>query len=120
MPFGPRTMSIIRCRGVGSWNKTYRVRLMNRICPHPARWNDVFNQLMEYAKTHRCIPPPKPLILAGWAFSNDLEKLRRWSKTVNWANENGCAEIVSSLSDEDFYCVQDATIHEVGSGNGPK
>jgi hypothetical protein len=47
--------------------------------------------------------PPKPLILAGWAYSSDLEKAHRWDETVAWANYNGCAEIVDQIKEEDFH-----------------
>jgi hypothetical protein len=79
-----------------------------RICPNSSRWNDVFKQLVEYAEAHTCKPsrPPAPLILAGWAYSNDNEKILRWRETVDWASANGCAGIVEGISDQDFYQVE--------------
>jgi hypothetical protein len=49
--------------------------------------------------------PPKPLILAGWAYSSDEEKAERWEETIAWATFNGCAEVISQIKDEDFYCL---------------
>jgi hypothetical protein len=44
------------------------------------------------------------LILAGWHFTNDVEKFRRWEETIMWAATNGCAHLVD-VADEDFYSV---------------
>lgn len=92
-----------------------------RICPNPSRWNDVFKQLVEYAEAHPCRPnrPPAPLILAGWAYSNDTEKMRRWRETVDWASANSCVGIVEGISDQDFYQVEKPTSYSVGPMGGP-
>lgn len=76
-----------------------------KICPTPQIWNTVYNQLVEYSQKHICKPsePPIPLILAGWAFSSDDEKKLRWENTVEWAEDNGCSEILDSIQDDDFY-----------------
>ncbi|MCC6965221.1 MAG: DUF721 domain-containing protein [Nitrospira sp.] len=93
---------------------------MMRICPNPMPWHDVFERLTAYAQRHQCVPsvPPSPLILAGWAYSNDTEKLRRWEETVTWATRNGCPDFVAVL-DEDFYCVDEPTSYTVGPLGGP-
>jgi hypothetical protein len=69
-----------------------------------------------YAQQHACIPPapPTPLILAGWAHSNDVEKMLRWEETVAWAIDNGCAEVVRAIPDEDFYFVDEPSTYAVG------
>jgi hypothetical protein len=91
-----------------------------RICPKPIPWHDVFQRLTIYARTRPCIPPspPVPPILAGWTFSNDVEKMRRWEGTVAWARRNACPEIVALLG-EDFYYVDKPTSYVVGPGGGP-
>jgi hypothetical protein len=78
---------------------------MSRVCPNPIPWNNIFQQLTSHAGSNSCVPefPPKPLILAGWAYSSDLEKAQRWEETVAWANFNGCASLVDQLKEEDFY-----------------
>jgi hypothetical protein len=92
-----------------------------RICPNPSRWNDVHKQLVNYAEAHSCRPsrPPAPLILAGWAYSNDTEKMHRWKETVDWASANGCAEIVKAVSDQDLYKVEEPTTYSIGPMGGP-
>lgn len=94
---------------------------MNRICPNPMPWHETFERLTKYAQSHPCIPPspPKPLILAGWAFSNDIQKMQRWEETIAWAVRNGCTSIVSGIPDSDFYFVEKPTSYEVGPTGGP-
>ncbi len=81
----------------------------------------MFEHLTNYAQSHLCTPPlpPKPLILAGWAFSNDTEKMQRWEETVGWAERNDCSNLVSGIPDEDFYFVENPTNYTVGSLGGP-
>ncbi len=76
-----------------------------RICPNPGPLWDAYNRLVAFSKDNRCRPwkPPFPLILGGWAFSSDFDKMQRWNMTVAWARGNGCAEIVDAIPDEDFY-----------------
>lgn len=94
---------------------------MKRICPNPIPWNNAFERLSKFAVTHPCTPPspPKPLILAGWAYSNDVEKMGRWEETVAWANDNGCLELVEDIPDLDFYFASEPTTHAVGPAYGP-
>jgi len=77
---------------------------MISICPVAYRWAPVYKELQEYAKNHALEPPPKPLILAAWAFSSDLDKQNCWQRTVAWAELHGCPEIVRVLN-ADFYKV---------------
>lgn len=94
---------------------------MNRICPNPMKWHELFEHLTNYAKSHPCTPqlPPKPLILAGWAYTNDIEKMQRWKETVAWAEKNGCTNLVSGIPDQDFYFVEEPTSYAVGPMGGP-
>ncbi|NTW87635.1 MAG: hypothetical protein HGB26_00575 [Desulfobulbaceae bacterium] len=94
---------------------------MIRICPNPIPWNKAYKRLLHFSKTNSCLPssPPKPLILAGWAYSNDIEKQNRWEKTVEWATENGCQELLEGTSDEEFYFVKKPTSYTVGPMGGP-
>lgn len=109
-------------RAVGAVrNDKERPAASQRICPNPSRWNDVHKQLVNYAETHSCGPsgPPAPLILAGWAYSNDTEKMRRWKETVDWASANGCVGIVEGVLDKDFYKVGEPATYSIGPMGGP-
>jgi hypothetical protein len=94
---------------------------MKRICPNPMPWHEAFERLTNYAQLHPCTPPspPKPLILAGWASSNDVEKMQRWEETIDWAEKNGCSNLVSGIPDRDFYFVEKPTSYSVGPLGGP-
>ena len=94
---------------------------MKRVCPNPMPWNEAFTRLTKFAKAHPCTPPspPKPLILASWAYSNDVEKMQRWEKTVAWAADNGCIEVVTGIPDHDFYFVSEPTTYVIGPTGGP-
>jgi len=61
---------------------------------------------------------PVPLILGGWAYSNDIEKMQRWEETVAWAGKNGCADLVEAPSG-DFYYGDEPTSYTVGPLGGP-
>lgn len=63
--------------------------------------------------------PPKPLILAAWAYSNDIEKKKRWEETIEWATENRCQELLKEILDEEFYFVDEPTSYTVGSMGAP-
>ncbi len=94
---------------------------MKRICPNPMPWHKINERLSNYAQLHPCIPPspPKPLILAGWAYSNDVEKMHRWEETVAWAVKNGCSDFLSGIPDKDCYFVEKPTSYGVGPLGGP-
>ena len=94
---------------------------MKRICPNPMPWHEAFERLTKFAQLHPCAPPspPKILILAGWAYSNDVEKMQRWEETVAWAVKNGCDKLVSEIPDSDFYFVEKPTSYTVGPLGGP-
>jgi hypothetical protein len=92
-----------------------------RICPQPVIWHQVFERLQAHAHRHACVPahPPIPLILGGWAYSNDTEKLHRWEATVQWADKNGCSDLLKDIAEDQFYCVESPTTYTVGSMGGP-
>jgi len=94
---------------------------MKRISPNPMQWHETYERLTKYAQRNYCTPPspPKPLILAGWAYSNDMKKMQRWEETVDWAEKNGCSNIVFDIPDQDFYFVENPTSYTVGPMGGP-
>lgn len=91
------------------------------IIGNPVPWCEAVQRLSDYAKTHPCHPPspPGPLILSAWVHSNDMDKLRRWEETVEWAMRSGCPELVSRIPDRDFYSVEKPTSYTVGPEGGP-
>lgn len=66
------------------------------VCPMPGAWDRVYRELR---RVHAGLPdagrpPPVPLILAGWAYSSDADKQRRWQDTRRWAEERGLGHLV--------------------------
>ena len=94
---------------------------MIRICPNPGAWHEAFERISAHAQLRSCTPPnpPKPLILAGWAYSNDIEKMQRWEETVAWAEINGCSNLLQTIPDSEFYHVEEPTNYTVGPLGGP-
>jgi hypothetical protein len=93
---------------------------MIRVCPNPLPWNDVYQRLIHVSQSRPDLAkPPVPLILNGWVYSNDAEKMRRWKDTVIWARDANCDEIIHSLSEDDFYCTEELSTYEVGPLGGP-
>jgi hypothetical protein len=93
---------------------------MKQICPIPRVWNEIHTRLVEYSKQVVCNPsmPPVPLILGGWAYSNDQEKMNRWQATIDWANKNGCSKLIK-INDEDYYWTENVTNYVIGALGGP-
>lgn len=89
------------------------------VCPNPKAWNDAYRRLCRYAEGHPCRPPkpPIPLILGGWNFSSDFQKMQRWEEMKQWAVDNGCPSLVEGIADTDFYRV-DAPSDDDGCGFG--
>jgi hypothetical protein len=94
---------------------------MKRVCPNPIPWSRAFERLSAHAQSALCVPafPPRPLILGGWIYSNDQDKIERWNKTVAWAESNGCSEIVEEIPDSEFYFVEILITYDVGPSGGP-
>lgn len=83
---------------------------MKFITPIPIVWNEVYKNLQQYwinELEQKMSPPPKPLILAGWNFSNDIDKRERWKSTIKWANENNCEHLIPELKEDQKYYVQE-------------
>ncbi|SNR33903.1 hypothetical protein [Lutibacter flavus] len=75
----------------------------NRICPQPMIWNELYELMCEDLKVHAI---PKPLILAGWNFSNDLEKSIRFREHLNLINfdsDNRIKTYILNIEEENWY-----------------
>jgi hypothetical protein len=92
-----------------------------RVCPQPLAWHEAFERLTQYAEVHPCKPPrpPTPLILGGWVYSNDVEKMERWEQTCEWARTNSCAHLISDMPADAFYYVDEPWAGAIGPLGGP-
>jgi len=94
---------------------------MIRVCPNPSRWGKIYQYLERYADANNCDPshPPKPLVLSGWNYSNDLERKARWEETVQWATTNNCMALITGIPESEFYEVEELTTYQIGPLGGP-
>jgi hypothetical protein len=75
------------------------------VCPMPPAWHERWQRLKEAWERDGSAgrPPPIPLILGGWAFSSDVDKLDRWMSLLAWAEERGLLGHVRGLTLEEQY-----------------
>jgi hypothetical protein len=94
---------------------------MIEICPRPSDWANLHQKLLRIASYRKCTPPnpPKPLILSGWHYSNDIQKRDRWQQTVDWAKKNNCLELIAKIPSDNFHRVANPTDFQVGPLGGP-
>ena len=90
------------------------------ICPLPILWNEIYQKLDSAWKPKKeDFPPPPPLVLSGWHYSNDLEKKRRWEWTLKWAERNGLSALIPVITDDQAYFVSEISTYSVGPMGGP-
>lgn len=76
------------------------------ISPTPKVWHIIHQSLVSYWENElnkQGSKPPIPLILAGWAFSEDWENRARWEQTLKWVRENNCEHLIPDIAEEDKY-----------------
>jgi hypothetical protein len=75
----------------------------NRICPKPMVWKELYEIMCKDLNENNI---PKPLILAGWNFSSDIEKRNRFIehlKLIDFNSENKIKTFVLNIREEDWY-----------------
>lgn len=94
---------------------------MRFVCPVPPVWARVHQALQDAWEKHGRTgpPPPMPLILAGWAFSNDQAKHARWEESVRWAESRGLITLIPELGPTERYEVEELSTYDVGPLGGP-
>ena len=79
---------------------------LDYICPIPKKWHEIHQILYKNwgkISTEGNEKPPVPLILSGWAFTDDSEKKQRWIETLRWANKLGFYQLIPKLTLEEKY-----------------
>lgn len=93
---------------------------MQSICPMPIIWRDIHERLLAATAHDPRIPrPPVPLILAGWVYTNDIDKQTRWNDTMQWARQWGLSHLIPPLEPDMMYIVESPTTYAVGPMGGP-
>jgi hypothetical protein len=90
--------------------KNFDLNFPQKPCfPIPTAWARVHKAMRKYSEVNVCNPqnPPSPLILGGWAFSTDLQKIERWEDFKLWAKTNGCLELVDLVASELLFLDQE-------------
>lgn len=90
------------------------------VCPLAYVWHEIYQRLVAATKDRQDIfPPPVPLILAGWAYSNDVQKQERWHETLRWAHHYGLSSLIGEITPDLMYRTMDLTDYDVGPMGGP-
>jgi hypothetical protein len=97
------------------------VQNMKFVCPLPIPWNETYQRLLKAweAEGKKGRPPPVPLILNGWVYSNDVEKAERWQATIKWAEARGLTSLLPRLTDDEQYVVEELSGYQIGPMGGP-
>jgi hypothetical protein len=78
----------------------------NFISAQPNKWHEIHQKLIKFWEMkldEKTIPPPSALVLSGWTMSNDLDKKQQWKKTIDWAESNGCSDLIHLNEDDKYY-----------------
>lgn len=91
------------------------------VCPKPQAWHRAYSDLVAAWESagQPGPPPPRPLILAGWAFSNDVDKHERWRETLAWAAGARLDHLIPALAEEERHIVPVMSDYHVGPSGGP-
>ena len=73
------------------------IKHQGRVCPVPTRWHELFEMLPDRVHTATTREPPLPLILSGWHYSSNLEKMVRLALHVRWADAHGALARIDSF-----------------------
>lgn len=86
---------------------------MKFVCPYPQAWSNIYVKLSKASKDKGTLSrPPIPLVLNGWAFSSDYEKLRRWNETISWAEKEGISHLIPELTSDQKYMVYEYSTYD--------
>ena len=77
----------------------------NQICPQFIIWRRIFAILDETwrKKSDKGNPPPNVFNFQGWTKSSNEKKKKLWEETLNWAENNGFAELIPELYEDDMF-----------------
>jgi hypothetical protein len=89
------------------------------ICPKPDTWAELHRRLQEAATANPYTTAPVPLVLAGWAYSNDVEKRNRWQETLAWADHHGLGTLLSDIGDDSMHVVSELSEYRIGPLGDP-
>ena len=79
------------------------------VCPQPQIWHKIHEALKEAWENagSKGVPPPVPLILGGWNFTDDWDKKTRWDETVEWTKSQEFEHLIPKLHPRSEYRVDE-------------
>lgn len=72
-------------------------RAEERVCPSPTVWNELWELLPERTHVGTGWQPSLPLILSGWWYSSNLDKMVRLREHLIWAADHGALDEVDAF-----------------------
>ncbi len=69
-------------------------RRNNRVCPLPARWQELYDMLPDKRTSGSAWEPSPPLIDAAWAATPSIPKRVCFREHIEWADAHGCLQQV--------------------------
>jgi len=72
-------------------------RESDRVCPVPTRWKELWEMLLDRARSISASEPPAPLILGAWSVTSNLDKRIRLDEHLRWADDQGALDEVDSF-----------------------
>ena len=75
------------------------------ICPFPDVWAFIASELISFwkIKLNEAGPPPPYLILSGWNYSDDFDRMETWMNCIKWAEERNCTHLIPELPENNWY-----------------
>ena len=82
-------------------------RRNNRVCPMPARWQQLYDMLPDKKTSGTTWEPSPPLIDAAWAATPSILKRVCFREHIEWADAHGCLQQVftfmKSLPEDEWH-----------------
>jgi len=72
------------------------VQANGRVCPLPDHWQRIWEMLPDRRQVGASYDPPPPLILGGWSYSSNLDKILRLRTHIEWAARHGVLDTVGA------------------------
>jgi hypothetical protein len=81
----------------------------SRVCPLPAKWNQLWEILPDRKRVGLGWQPPPPLILAAWHDTPAMLKMLRLTEHIEWAAQHDALDTVArflrALHETDWFHV---------------
>jgi hypothetical protein len=75
------------------------------ICPVPGFWAFIASELISFWKVNlkEAGPQPPYIILSGWNYSDDVDRMETWMNCIKWAEERNCTHLIPQIPENSWY-----------------